>query len=148
MKRLSSEKDQSIVSAMKSTMQPAAQERIRILVVDDHVVMRQGLITLLRREPDIEIAGEASDGEASVRLVRELCPDLVLMDVGLPEMNGIEATRVIHSELPGIRVIGLSMFQESEQGSAINIADGHLPISGLLKQPLSQFDIHDATRPE
>jgi DNA-binding NarL/FixJ family response regulator len=122
MNRPSSEKKQPITSGTETKVKPAATERIRVLVVDDHVVMRQGLIMLLLREPDMEIAGEASDGEASVRLVRELCPDVVLMDVGLPGMNGIEATRIIHSELPGIRIIGLSMFQEREQGAMMRKA--------------------------
>jgi DNA-binding NarL/FixJ family response regulator len=81
--------------------------------------MRQGLARLLRAEPDMEIAGEASDGESAIGLVRELRPDVVLMDVSMPGMDGIQATRIIHSELPWIGIIGLSMFQEGEQAAAM-----------------------------
>jgi DNA-binding NarL/FixJ family response regulator len=92
------------------------------LVVDDNAIMRHALTTLLSQEPDMEITGEASDGEASVCLVRELYPDVVLMDVSMPRMNGIEATRIIHSELPEVCVIGLSIFQEREMGQAMREA--------------------------
>jgi DNA-binding NarL/FixJ family response regulator len=70
----------------------------------------------------MELVGEASDGAAAVSLVRELRPDVVLMDVSMPGMNGIEATRIIHREFPDVRIIGLSMFQEGEQAAAIREA--------------------------
>ena len=92
------------------------------MLVDDHMVMRQGLAGLLRIEPDFEISGEASDGESAVGLIRELRPDVVLMDIGMPRMDGIEATRIIHEELPDICIIGLSMFQEGEQQAAMHEA--------------------------
>ena len=93
--------------------------RTRIVLADDHIVMRQGLAGLLRLEPDFEIAGEASDGEAAVGLVRDLRPDVVLMDVSMPGMDGITATRLICKEHPGVRVIGLSMFDSSEKAAAM-----------------------------
>ena len=82
------------------------------------MVMRQGLAGLLRAEPDIEIIGEASDGQSAIDLIRELRPDVVLMDISMPGMDGIQATRIIHKELPEVRIIGLSMFQEGEQASS------------------------------
>ncbi len=99
-----------------------ARRRIRVLLVDDHIVMRQGLAGLLREAPDIDIIGEASEGETAVNLVRELLPDVVLMDVSLAGMNGIEATRIIHREWPFIRIIGLSMFEEGERAVAMRSA--------------------------
>ena len=65
---------------------------------------------------------ERLDGELAVKLVRELKPDVVLMDIGMPKMDGIQATRIIHSELPSVRIIGLSMFQEGEQAEAMREA--------------------------
>ena len=83
------------------------------------MVMRQGLAGLLRVEPDIEIIGEASNGQSAVNLIRELRPDVVLMDISMPGMDGIEATRIIHKEIPEVRIIGLSMFQEGTQQAAM-----------------------------
>ena len=96
--------------------------RIRVLLVDDHVVVRQGLSRLLKEEPDIEIVGEASDGETAVTMVRQILPDVVTMDINMPGMGGIEATRAIHAEFPQVRVIGLSLFDEGELARAIREA--------------------------
>ncbi len=96
--------------------------KIRVFLVDDHTVVRQGLAALLKAEKDIEIVGEASDGETAIKLVNEIQPDVVLMDISLPGMNGIEATQIIHREKPGVHVIGLSMFVESEQSIAMRRA--------------------------
>jgi DNA-binding NarL/FixJ family response regulator len=94
----------------------------RIVLVDDNIAMRQGLTGLLRAEPDMEIVGEAADGQSAVYLTREVQPDVVLMDISMPGMNGIHATRIIHSELPEVYIIGLSMFQEDEQAAAMREA--------------------------
>ncbi len=96
--------------------------KIRLMLVDDHSVMRQGLSSLLSFHYDIEIVGEASDGEAAVELARKICPDVILMDISMPKMNGIEATRIIHSESPQIRIVGLSMFDAADQQSAMKAA--------------------------
>lgn len=94
---------------------------MRVLLVDDHLVVRQAL-RLLLEEPDMEIAGEASNGLQAVDLTRQLQPDVVLMDVTMPTMNGIEATRRIHADCPGVQVIGLSMFEDAEQGQTMREA--------------------------
>ena len=98
---------------------PAPGERVRVLIADDHSVMRHGLAALLGDQPDMEIVGEAADGREAIELARELRPDVVLMDVSMPNVGGIEATRVIRGELPQVRVIGLSMFEEADQAQAM-----------------------------
>jgi PAS domain S-box-containing protein len=112
----------SEAASSPSTGEPSGVKQTRIVLADDHILMRQGLAGLLRLEPDFEVAGEASDGEAAVGLVRELRPDVVLMDVSMPGMDGIEATRIIHEEQPKVRVIGLSMFDANEKASAMREA--------------------------
>ncbi|MEN6625814.1 MAG: PAS domain S-box protein [Candidatus Sumerlaeia bacterium] len=96
--------------------------RIRIMLVDDHPVLRQGLRMLFRDQPDLDVIGEASDGEAAIRLAREIRPDVILMDVSMPRMNGIEATRAIHRDMPETRIIGLSMFDEADRAETMREA--------------------------
>lgn len=81
---------------------------IRVLIVDDHAVVRQGLRTFLRIDPDIEVVGEASDGAEGVRLAQELEPDIVVMDLVLPGLDGISATRAIKKSNPDIEVLVLT----------------------------------------
>jgi DNA-binding NarL/FixJ family response regulator len=88
---------------------------MRILLVDDHTLVRQSLAHVLKSEPDIEIVGEAWDGKLAVEMTRALLPDIVLMDINMPVMNGIEATQRICAELPQVQVIGLSMYEHGEQ---------------------------------
>lgn len=88
--------------------------QIKVLVVDDHQVMRNGLVKLLSQESDIKIVGEASNGLEAVDFVHSFQPQAIIMDVSLPKMDGIEATRLIHQEFPDIKIIGLSMHEESE----------------------------------
>ena len=117
--------EQSIVSIAIASQREATvglEKKVRVILVDDHMVMRQGLAGLLRAESDIEIIGEASDGQSAIDLIRELRPDVVLMDISMPGMDGIEATRIIHNELPEVRIIGLSMFQEGERQAAMREA--------------------------
>ncbi|RJQ62469.1 MAG: response regulator [Desulfobacteraceae bacterium] len=93
-------------------LQKAAEEdekKIRVLLADDHSVVRRGLTFFLDSHSGIEVIGEASDGEAAVRMAREMSPEVILMDIDMPDMDGLEATRIIHSEFPHIRIIGLSM---------------------------------------
>jgi len=84
----------------------------RILLADDHKIMREGLRALIEKHPQFEIVGEAEDGRTAVRLAEKLMPDIIIMDVGLPDLNGIEATRRIKAVLPQTRVIGLSMYYD------------------------------------
>ncbi len=83
---------------------------LKILLVDDHQVLREGLGSLLEQQADMEVVGEASDGMMALRLVRELGPDLVIMDVNMDGMDGIDATRLITREHPETKVLALSMY--------------------------------------
>jgi DNA-binding NarL/FixJ family response regulator len=85
---------------------------IRVLLADDHRLVRQGLAELLNREPDVELIGESSDGLETVALARALRPDVVVMDVGMPLLGGVDATQRIVHENPSAKVIGLSGHDE------------------------------------
>jgi len=82
---------------------------IRILLADDHGIIRQGLCSLLEKQPDMEVVGEAEDGQKALDLVRQLVPDVVIMDITMPNLNGVGATSQITSEFPGVKVLALSI---------------------------------------
>ncbi|MFQ5585074.1 MAG: response regulator, partial [Calditrichia bacterium] len=86
--------------------------KIKILIAEDHLIVRKGLQALLEKEDDLVIVGAARDGHTTVRLVQSLLPDVVLMDISMPDLNGIEATRQIVSGAPGVKVIALSMHSD------------------------------------
>jgi DNA-binding NarL/FixJ family response regulator len=86
---------------------------IKIILADDHQIVRHGLRSLLSSEPDMEVVGEADNGRAVVRLVQEKSPQVVIMDISMPDLNGIEATRQIVAESPGVKIIALSMHSDS-----------------------------------
>jgi DNA-binding NarL/FixJ family response regulator len=92
---------------------------VRVLIVDDHTIVRDGLRSLLAEEPDMTVVAEAGDGRTAVRLAREVLPDVVVMDVVLPDLNGIEATRQIVKECPAVRVVALSMHADRRYLRAI-----------------------------
>ena len=85
---------------------------IKVLIADDHQMMREGLRAMLEKEHDINVLGEAEDGRMIQRMARELRPDVIIMDVAMPDLNGIEATRQIVAELPGVKIIALSMHDD------------------------------------
>lgn len=87
-------------------------KRIRILLADDHAVLRAGLRALLGAQPDLEVVGEASDGAAAIRLTQALHPDVVVMDIGMPGVSGIDATARIKHDLPTAKVLILSMHDD------------------------------------
>jgi PAS domain S-box-containing protein len=104
-------------------------DKIRVLLADDHKVMRQALVKLLSSQSAIKVVGEASDGRQAVELARQLRPDIALMDISMPEMDGIEATRTIKTQIPGVRVIGLSMFEDDQAIKAMREAGAEVYIS-------------------
>ena len=85
---------------------------IRVLIVDDHDMLREGLATFLKAFPDMQMVGEAANGLEAVERCRELSPDVVLMDLLMPEMDGVAAIKAIHAERPGMAIIALSSFGE------------------------------------
>ena len=87
-------------------------QRLRVLLVDDHAMVRQGLRSVLDSYEDLEVIGEAGDGEAAISLAATLQPDVVVMDINMPRVDGIEATRRIMSTHPDIVIIGLSVQNE------------------------------------
>ena len=86
---------------------------IKIILADDHQIVRQGLRTLLTGEPDMEVVGEADDGRKTLKLAQELAPDVIIMDISMPDLNGIEATRQLLVDCPSVKVIALSMHSDS-----------------------------------
>jgi DNA-binding NarL/FixJ family response regulator len=87
---------------------------IRLLIVDNHTLFRQGLVSLLQSEPGLQVIGEASGGEEALKLAQELQPDVVLMDVKMPGMDGVEATRRLQETTPHVRVLMLTVSEEEE----------------------------------
>jgi DNA-binding NarL/FixJ family response regulator len=92
---------------------------IRVLLVDDHELMRQGLRSILDDDEEVEVVGEAAGGREAVAMARTLSPDVVVMDVAMKDLNGIEATRQIRAECPGVRVLALSSHSDSRYVRAI-----------------------------
>ncbi len=88
--------------------------KIHILLVDDHTILRAGLKMMLNAQPDMDVVGEAHDGRAAIQEAQRLQPDIVLMDITMPDMNGIEATRQIKKVLPDAKVLVLTMHENDE----------------------------------
>ena len=106
----------------------AAVQRTRTLIVDDDGSFRQRIKELLATEPDIEVVGEAADGQEAIFEARELKPDLVLMDVRMPGLNGVNATRQLKDEMPELKVIILTIFdlQEYREAAIASGASGYV----------------------
>ncbi|HET7535093.1 MAG TPA: response regulator transcription factor, partial [Candidatus Didemnitutus sp.] len=115
---------------------------IRVLLADDHTVLRQGLRALLAAEPDIEIAGEAETGRNAIQLARKLRPDVIVMDIAMPLLNGLQATRQLTSELPATRVIVLSSYNDDEYVERLTEAGA----VGYLIKSTAALDLVKAVR--
>jgi len=118
------------------------ERKIRVLLADDHEVVRQGFALLLDSQPDMEIVGQAADGKEAVLLARELRPNVIVMDVTMPNLGGVEATRRIKEELDDVRVVALSMHKDSVYVREILRAGA----DGYLLKASSSADLLTAVR--
>lgn len=92
---------------------------IRVFLVDDHALMREGLRAMLERRPTLTVVGEAGNGHEALRLVGDAAPDVVLMDIAMPGLNGLEVTRRLHATMPHVRILALSMYDDQEYASGV-----------------------------
>jgi signal transduction histidine kinase len=99
--------------------EPRLPTRVRVLIADDHPVMREGLSLLLSRYADMEVVGQAVNGQHAIELTRQHRPEVVLMDISMPVLNGIEASRVILREHPEVKIIGLSLFEDADRAQTM-----------------------------
>jgi DNA-binding NarL/FixJ family response regulator len=122
------------------------EKQIRVMLVDDHVLLREGLRALVEMEPDMEVVGEADNGRDAVETVRELTPDVVVMDIGMPELNGIDATRQLHGRLQGRRtnvsILCLSVHREKRLVAAMLKAGA----AGYLLKTSARMELIEALR--
>lgn len=116
--------------------------KIRILLADDHVLVREGTRELLEREEDLQVVAEAGDGEEAVRLVSSQCPDVVIMDIAMPKLNGIEATKQIKSLCPAAAVLVLSAYDDDQYIFALLEAGA----AGYLLKNVRCRDLIEAVR--
>jgi DNA-binding NarL/FixJ family response regulator len=119
---------------------------IRILLVDDHTVVRRGLRTFLSYDPDLEVVGEAADGAQALRLARELSPDVVLMDLLMPGMDGIEAAAAIRHELPETEVLRLVAQGYSNKQIARSLNNMEKTIKTHVSRVLSKLGVQSRTQ--
>ena len=114
------------------SVQPGVRPALRVLLVEDHEIIREGLVRLLEDQPGIEVAGEAADGQLGIEAVREMRPDVVVMDISMPRLDGIDATRIIKRHWPEIRVVGLSVNDGGTTAAMMREAgaEAHLPKGG------------------
>jgi DNA-binding NarL/FixJ family response regulator len=110
-----------IVEPTRVVVQTAEQD-VRVLLVDDHRLVRQVLARVIHAEPDIEVVGEGSNGQEALELTRQLVPDVILISVRLPVLNGVDATRAILAEFPRIHVIGMTLVDNGAEAQAIREA--------------------------
>src|SRR5258708_3412513 len=117
-------------------------QKINVLLAEDHTIVRQGFRLLLEGEPDIAVVGEAETGRQAVQLVRKLRPDVVVMDIAMPQLNGLEATRQIIKEAPSTKVVILSSYSDDEYVQQLTEAGA----SGYLLKQTAAPDLLKAIR--
>jgi NarL family two-component system response regulator LiaR len=116
--------------------------KIRVVIADDHAVVRQGTRSLLEREDDIEVVGEARDGEEAVRLIQQLKPDVAIVDVSMPKLNGVEVTKLVKPTCPSTSILILSAYDNDEYVFALLEAGA----AGYLLKDVDSREVVDAVR--
>ncbi len=116
--------------------------KIRVLVVDDHTIVRDGVRALLTLAGDIEVVGEAANGREALEMVRQLAPDVVLMDIAMPILGGLEATRRIRKEFPAVKVLALTQYDDREYVFPVLEAGA----SGFLSKTAASSELTAAVR--
>jgi len=112
-------------SSRQPPLYPAAPARngpARVLVADDHAIFREGLVALLAQEPSLKVIAEAADGEQAIALARTHRPDIILLDINMPKISGVEVARLLSQEIPTTRIVGLSMHQREDMAEAMQAA--------------------------
>jgi len=127
---------------MKYNRLDMGRDRIRIIIADDHRVVREGTRELLQKEEDLEVIGEAGDGEETVRLVKELKPDVAIVDIAMPRLNGIEATKQIKAILPKTAVLILTAYEDDQYVFALLEAGA----AGYLLKDVRGQEVIEAVR--
>jgi two-component system, NarL family, response regulator LiaR len=117
-------------------------DKIRIVVADDHSVVREGTRTLLERQPDMEVVGEAADGEEAIKVIEEKKPDVAILDISMPKLSGIEVTRQIKPRLPSLAILILSAYDNDEYIFALLEAGA----AGYLLKDVPGSEIVEAVR--
>jgi NarL family two-component system response regulator LiaR len=131
-----------------------ASSPIRVMIVDDHDMVRKGLATFLRIKPDLELVGEARNGIEALRVCDQVQPDVILMDLLMPEMDGPEATRLIRQRCPQIQIIALTSFQERDlvqkalRAGAISYLLKNISVDGLAEAIRSAYAGRPTLAPE
>lgn len=123
-------------------MGEASLDRIRVLIVDDHAVLRSGLAVLLNARPDLEVVGEAGSGEEAIDKVASLQPDVLLLDIAMPGMGGLEAARLIRKQAPNVRIIVLTMYNDEAYLRQFLEAG----VSGFILKRAADTELVDAIR--
>jgi DNA-binding NarL/FixJ family response regulator len=113
----------------RNSLPETAPSKIRVVLVDDHRRMREGLRGIIEEQSDMTVVAEASDGCMAVDIAHAIRPDVIVMDVNMPNMNGLEATRKIKAELPHVRVIGLSLYNDHKIAGAMRQAGAEAYLS-------------------
>src|SRR5687767_6349400 len=130
------------MTSVEANEHPASADAIRVLIVDDHALFRRGLIQVLLFEDGIEVVGEGEDGDDAIRKAEELAPDVVLMDVRMPRVSGIEATRRLAEALPTTKILMLTVSDEEDDlYEAIKAG-----ATGYLLKEISIEEVADAVR--
>jgi CheY-like chemotaxis protein len=134
----------TLPAAPPSTATATMHRLIDVIVVDDHKIVREGLAGLLQGQSDIRVVAEASDGVEAVELARKHHPHVVVMDISMPRMNGIDATRAIVAEMPDIKIIGLSMHEEEDLSNRIRQAGAvsYLSKGGPIGKLIDEIRLH------